>query len=81
MKFFKTPSRFLLVTGEAGYGEQEMVSNLMERLQLALSVDAKLLRASFGKFSPLTLDFDFPNYHQERPKVLSPVPHALSSPC
>lgn len=61
MKFFKTPSRFLLVTGEAGYGEQEMVSNLMERLQLALSVDAKLLRASFGKLLSSTFGFPFTN--------------------
>lgn len=56
VKFFKTPSRLLLVTGEAGYGEEEMTSNLVERLQLALPVDAKLLRASFGKLSQLFIN-------------------------
>lgn len=49
IKFFKTPSRLLLVTGEVGYGEQEMASNLVERLQLALPFNAKLLRGSFGR--------------------------------
>ncbi|EWZ96971.1 hypothetical protein NW765_010605 [Fusarium oxysporum] len=46
VQFFKTPSRLLLVAGDAGYGEQELVSNIIERLQLSLSLDAKLLRAS-----------------------------------
>lgn len=49
VRFFKAPLRLLLVTGEAGYGEEEMTSDLVERLQLALPVDAKLLRASFGR--------------------------------
>ncbi|KAI0126364.1 hypothetical protein BJ170DRAFT_402963 [Xylariales sp. AK1849] len=47
-KFFKTPSRILFVTGDAGYGEQEMASNLIERLQVSLPSDAKLLRASLA---------------------------------
>ena len=53
VKFFKTASRLLLVTGEAGYGEQQLSFNLVERLQLALPVEAKLLRASFCKSSNL----------------------------
>lgn len=48
LEFFKTPQRMLIVTGELGYGEQQLTANLLERLQLTLAVDSKLLRGTFG---------------------------------
>jgi hypothetical protein len=71
-KFFKTSSRLLLVTGDSGYGEEEMLANLIGRLQLALPVDARLLRTSFGKiFMGTFCHFSWTNYSQH----LLLVPH------
>ncbi|KAI9151227.1 hypothetical protein HJFPF1_08426 [Paramyrothecium foliicola] len=47
-KLFKATSRLLLVTGETGYGEQTMLSNLIQRLQLSFPPNTKLLSASIG---------------------------------